>query len=97
MICYVCGKRKGKLYGSDIYERTAGVKTDIVNGTADGAFYDGEFTLQYCGQLLHRQDQRRCHDGIITGVSSAESGQCRDDRIWNRNQCGHLILPGSSG
>ena len=76
MICYVCGKRKGKLYGSDIYERTAGVKIDIVNGTADGAFYDGEFTLQYCGQLLHRQDQRRCHDGIITGVSSAESGQC---------------------
>ena len=56
--CYVSGKRKGKLYGSDIYERTAGVKTDIVNGTADGAFYDGEFTLQYCGQLLHRQDQR---------------------------------------
>ena len=64
MICYVCGKRKGKLYGSDIYERTAGVKTDIVNGTADGAFYDGEFTLQYCGQLLHRQDQRRCHDAL---------------------------------
>mgnify|MGYP002249634087 CR=1 FL=1 len=29
MICYVCGKRKGKLYGSDIYERTAGVKIDM--------------------------------------------------------------------
>lgn len=26
-----------------------------------------------------------------------ESGQCCDDRIWNRNQCGHLILPGSAG
>ena len=58
MICYVCGKRKGKFYGSDIYERTTGIKIDRINGTADGAFYDGEFTLQYCGQLLHRQDQQ---------------------------------------
>ena len=35
--------------------------------------------------------------GVITGVSSAESDQCGDDRIWNWNQCGHLILPGSTG
>lgn len=26
-----------------------------------------------------------------------ESDQCGDDRIWNWNQCGHLILPGSTG
>ena len=45
----------------------------------------------------NRQDQRRCHDGVITGVSSAESDQCGDDRIWNRNQCGHLILSWSAG
>ena len=43
------------------------------------------------------RNQRRCHDGVITGVSSAESDQCGDDRIWNRNQCGHLILSWSAG
>ena len=47
--------------------------------------------------LYNIVDQRRCHDGVITGVSSAESDQCGDDRIWNWNQCGHLILPGSTG
>lgn len=26
-----------------------------------------------------------------------ESDQCGDDRIWNRNQCGHLILSWSAG
>lgn len=26
-----------------------------------------------------------------------ESDQCSDDRIWNRNQCGHLILSWSAG
>lgn len=30
-------------------------------------------------------------------LSSAESDQCGDDRIWNRNQCGHLILSWSAG
>ena len=39
------GKRKGNIYGSDIYERKAGFKTDFVNGAANGAFYDGQFTL----------------------------------------------------
>lgn len=33
------------IYGSDIYERTTGIKIDCINGTADGHFYDGEFTL----------------------------------------------------
>lgn len=36
---------KGDIYGSDIYERTTGIKIDRINGTADGHFYDGEFTL----------------------------------------------------
>lgn len=33
------------IYGSDIYERTTGIKIDRIDGTADGHFYDGEFTL----------------------------------------------------
>lgn len=36
---------KGDIYGSDIYERTTGIKIDRIDGTADGHFYDGEFTL----------------------------------------------------
>lgn len=38
-------EKEGKFYGSDIYERTTGIKIDRINGTADGHFYDGEFTL----------------------------------------------------
>ena len=38
-------KEKGDIYGSDIYERTTGIKIDRIDGTADGHFYDGEFTL----------------------------------------------------
>lgn len=30
---------------SDIYERTTDIKIDRIDGTADGHFYDGEFTL----------------------------------------------------
>lgn len=37
--------KKGDIYGSDIYERTTGIKIDRIDGTADGHFYDGEFTL----------------------------------------------------
>lgn len=32
-------------YMDQTYERTTGIKIDRIDGTADGHFYDGEFTL----------------------------------------------------
>ena len=43
--CLIYESKKGDIYGSDIYERTTGIKIDRIDGTADGHFYDGEFTL----------------------------------------------------
>lgn len=47
---YFYGKKYQEgIYGSDLYERTAGFEIDFIDGVANGNFYDGKLAVQYCG------------------------------------------------